>query len=86
MSGDGQAGECDGCLNPEHRHWETQSTETVQFCDPPCSMACLVSGGVHHTAESLRAAAVAELSDLLTHPAQTTAPAPTHPAPTDGGE
>jgi hypothetical protein len=36
-----------------------------QPCDPPCSLACLVTGGVHHTAESLRAAALAELVEDL---------------------
>ena len=37
----------------------------VETCGPPRSLVCTVSGGGHHTTESLRTAAVTEIEDAL---------------------
>lgn len=41
------------------------SPEKGAACDPPCSLACVVTAGSHHTTESLRAAALTELEAAL---------------------
>lgn len=42
-----------------------QKTEKDRKCEPPCSLACLVTDGVHHSEESLRAAATATIEDVI---------------------
>lgn len=49
---------------------EQQSTENESKCEPPCSLACLVTEGVHHSAESLRAAAEECVADMLIPPGE----------------
>lgn len=45
-------------MDPNAKHAENDAA-----CVPPCSLACRVTGGRHHTAGSVRAAALAELAN-----------------------
>lgn len=48
-----------------HRTMLCPAAENDAPCDPPCSLACLVTESKHHSAESLREATLSEIESVL---------------------
>jgi hypothetical protein len=57
-----------GLLGTTAPETTTTHPSAVAPCDPPCSLACMVTKGAHHTAESLREAATAEIDECVLPP------------------